>query len=323
MEFNFSDVQTSFRARGESLGRDLAEDAAAADVVMGGARVGIIDARADLLSLALAVEGLAYESSAAAIAFALHVGVVFGLGPDERFASLVRGETVGAIALSTDVLPTVSAGRLTGRASLVGPLTDRGLAIVGARDGEALVACSVALDTPGVSVEDMPTAALQGFVCGHVEFASVRCATVGATLPFMTAVRVLLAAAGLGMGRRALNEALHAAHGARGRGAGGEQTVQGLLADAATELDAAMVLIWKAASRSPASLADASMAKLAATEATQRAVARATQVTGVDSFRRGHVVERLAQDVRALELFAGRTEALREAVADEILPRVN
>jgi alkylation response protein AidB-like acyl-CoA dehydrogenase len=65
------------------------------------------------------------------------------------------------------------------------------------------------------------------------------------------------------------------------------------------------------------------MAKLAATEATQRAVARATQVVGVDSFRSGHIVERLAQDVRALELFAGRTEALREAVALETLPHAS
>ena len=48
----------------------------------------------------------------------------------------------------------------------------------------------------------------------------------------------------------------------------------------------------------------------------------ATQVVGVDSFRRGHVIERLTQDVRAIELFAGRTEALREAVADAALPRV-
>jgi alkylation response protein AidB-like acyl-CoA dehydrogenase len=143
---------------------------------------------------------------------------------------------------------------------------------------------------------------------------------LGSTLPFMTRVRILLAAAGLGMGRRALDEALHAAHALRGRGAGGEQTVQGLLADAATELDAAMLLIWKAASADPLSLGDASMAKLAATDAALRAVARATQVIGVDSFRRGHVVESLAQDVRALELFAGRTEALREAVASETLP---
>jgi alkylation response protein AidB-like acyl-CoA dehydrogenase len=114
---------------------------------------------------------------------------------------------------------------------------------------------------------------------------------------------------------------LAVARGHRDRGAGGEQTVQGLLADGATELDAARMLTWKAASAPEMSLADASMAKLLATDATQRAVARATQVVGADSFRAGHVVERLAQDVRALELFAGRTEALREAVALDTLPR--
>ena len=81
------------------------------------------------------------------------------------------------------------------------------------------------------------------------------------------------------------------------------------------------MLTWKAATEATPTLAAASMAKLAATEATQRAVARATQVVGADSFRAGHVVEGLAQDVRALELFAGRTEALREAVAEETLPR--
>jgi alkylation response protein AidB-like acyl-CoA dehydrogenase len=136
----------------------------------------------------------------------------------------------------------------------------------------------------------------------------------------MATVRTLLAAVGLGIGRRALREALSVARTVGWKGAGGEQTVQGLLADAATELDAATLLTWKAAQGTPLSLADASMAKLAATEAAQRAVARATQVVGADTFRKGHVIEHLAQDVRALELFAGRTEALREAVADEYLP---
>jgi len=321
MEFNLSDVQQSFKARGESLGRELSADATAADVVMGAARVGILDPRIDLLAAAVAVEGLAFESTAPAIALALHVGIVLAIGPDDRFTSLVRGETVGAIALSTDDLPTEEGGALTGRASLVGPLTDRGVAIVGARRSDALTACAVSLDAPGTTVEEMGTAALRGFVCGHVTLDGVPGTLLGPTVPFMTRVRILLAAAGLGMGRRALHEALQVAHGYRGRGAGGEQTVQGLLADAATELDAAMMLIWTAAAAPEPSLASASMAKLAITDATQRAVARATQVIGVDSFRHGHIIERLAQDVRALELFAGRTEALREAVADEILPR--
>jgi alkylation response protein AidB-like acyl-CoA dehydrogenase len=142
---------------------------------------------------------------------------------------------------------------------------------------------------------------------------------IGATLPIMTRIRVLMAAAGIGIGRRALREALATARAAH-TAAAGEQTVQGLLADAATELDAAKMMMWKAGSAPVPSLADASMAKLAATSAAQRAVERATQVVGVDSFQRGHIIERLAQDVRALELFAGRTEALREAVAEEVLP---
>ena len=320
MEFNLTDVQRSWREKGHSLGRDLPPEAAAADVVNGAQRVGLLDPAADLLAAAVAVEAVAYDSASAGVALALHTGILLALGADDRFTAIARGEIVGAIALSTDHMPSEGDDRLSGRASLVGPLTDHGMAIVGARSGDRIVACAVAVDTPEVAIELVETSALRGFVCGNVVFSGARAHVLGATLPFMTRVRILLSAAGLGMGRRAVNEALQAAHALRGRGAGGEQTVQGLLADAATELDAAMLLTWKAASAPALSLADASMAKLAATEATLRAVARATQVIGVDSFQRGHVVERLTQDVRALELFAGRTEALREAVAGELLP---
>ena len=184
-----------------------------------------------------------------------------------------------------------------------------------------MTAAAVRLHETGVRQEPAETAGLRGVVCGHVRFERTPFTPAGPTQPFMSRARVLLAAAGIGMGRRALHEALAVARGHRDRGAGGEQTVQGLLADAATELDAARMLTWKAASAADPTLADASMAKLLATEATQRAVARATQVVGADSFRAGHIIERLAQDVRALELFAGRTEALREAVALETLPR--
>ena len=320
MNFNLTDVQQSWREKASALGTDLARDATPSDAIMGAARVGLLDPRADLLAAVVAGEALAYHAASAGVSFALHTGILLALGADDRFSSLARGETVGAIALSTDYLPVSTDSGLSGRASLVGPLTDHGIAIVGVRAGDSLVAAAVSLDAPDVAVEDIETSALRGFVCGNVVLSGARATLLGATLPFMTRVRILLAAAGLGMGRRALNEALHAAHALRGRGAGGEQTVQGLLADAATELDAAMLLTWKAASAATLSLSDASMAKLAATEATLRAVARATQVTGVDSFRRGHVIEGLTQDVRALELFAGRTEALREAVASELLP---
>ena len=320
MDFNLTDIQRSWRDKGYALAADLPEDAAAADVVMGAGRVGLLDPAADLLSASVAVEAVAYDAASPGISLALHLGVLLALGADDRFSALTRGEIAGAIALSTDHVPVSENGSVTGRASLVGPLTDHGIAIVGVREGDGVVAAAVALDAPGVAIEEIETSALRGFSSGNVVFNDAKAILLGATLPFMTRVRILLAAAGLGMGRRALNEALQAAHALRGRGAGGEQTVQGLLADAATELDAAMLLTWKAASAAPLSLAGASMAKLAATDATLRAVARATQVIGADSFRRGHIIESLTQDVRALELFAGRTEALREAVASETLP---
>jgi len=323
MDFDLSDVQRSWREKARSLGRELSADAAAADVVMGAARAGLLDPQADLVAAALAVEALACESAAAGMALALHTAALLARlrqGSDGLDA-LVRGETVGALSLSTEDVPSLEAGKLTGRASWVGPITERGVAIVGARHGDEITACAVSLDSEGVQVEPVTTSALRGFVWAYVTFAGAPCMAAGAPTRIMARARTLIAATALGIGNRALRESLAVAH--RERGAGGEQTVEGLLADTATELDAARLLTWKAAGATKdVSLADASMAKLAAAAAAQAAVVRATQVVGVDSFRRGHVIERLTQDVRAIELFAGRTEALREAVADAALPRV-
>jgi alkylation response protein AidB-like acyl-CoA dehydrogenase len=332
VDFDLSDVQRSWRGKAQSLGRELAEDAAAADVVMGAARAGLLEPQADLIAAALAVEALASESAAAGMALALQTAALLALVPlpqgsgaeagGDRFASLVRGETVSAVSLSTEDVPSIDGGTLIGRASWVGPITERGVAIVGARQGDEITACVVALDAKGVHIEPIKTSGLRGFVSAYVMFAGAPYVGAGAPTRIMARARTLIAATALGIGARALRESLAVAH--RERGAGGEQTVEGLLADTATELDAARLLTWKAAARTDTvSLAEASMAKLAAAGAAQAAVVRATQVVGVDSFRRGHVIERLTQDVRAIELFAGRTEALREAVADEELPRVS
>jgi alkylation response protein AidB-like acyl-CoA dehydrogenase len=321
MEFNLPDSHLEWRDRAQALASGLSRRASASEIVAEAVRAGLVDPRADLLAAVVVVEAVAWESAGAAIALAIHSGVTRGLAASETVAELARGEIVGAIALSSDEVPTVEQRSLFGRASWITPLTTGGLVIVGVRDGDSLSAAAVRLDAEGVTQEPVETAGLGGLVCGHVRFDRTPFTPAGATQPFMAQARVLLAAAGLGMGRRALHEALAVARRHRDHGVGGEQTVQGLLADAATELDAARMLTWKAASAPVVSLSDASMAKLLATEATQRAVARATQVVGADSFRAGHVVERLAQDVRALELFAGRTEALREAVAMDTLPR--
>lgn len=318
MDFDLTPVQRSWQEKAGELGRELALDATASDVVMGAARVGLLDAAVDLLSVAVAVEALAAELPAAGAALALHTASALSVTSDVHADALFRGDAVAALTLATDEVPTERDHALTGRASWVAPIAHRGIAVIGARRDGALVACVVELDDSSVTIDRVPTAALSGLVCGHLTLTDTRSYAVGPTLPAMARARILIAAVGLGIGRRAVRESLGTVRGSRG--AGGEQTVQGLVADAATDLEAAMLLTWKAAS-SPLSLADSSMAKLAAVVAAQRAVERATQAVGAESFRSGNIIERLAQDVRALELFAGRTEALREAVAEVELPR--
>lgn len=338
MDVTLSDRQRAWRELGRTLGRSLGEAPSALDTVRAAAQAGILDAGGDLLALSLATEAMAGESASAGIAYALHATVTHAAAgtSGSELAALRAGATVGAMALSSDEAPYLDGDRLRGRASWLVPLTGDGLAVVGAWSSPPAtdrapwgmadaasndrVACLVRLGGAASRVEPEQTAGLQGLVCGHAAFDGVPCVSLGATPSIMSVARILLAAAGLGMGRRALRESLQTAREYGRTGAGGEQTVQGLLADAATELDAAMMLTWRAATSPTLSLSEASMAKLAATEATQRAVARATQVIGGASFRDGHVIGQLSQDVRALELFAGRTEALREAVARETLP---
>ena len=318
MDFTLTPIQNAWQARAQQMIYRLGPDAPAAAIIEAAARAQLLDREDDLLAAALAIEAVARMSASAGIALALHTCVLRSIDDHPAADALARGENVGALALSSNDYP-VADPRLTGRASWVAPLTPDGLAIVGGTTGAETLAYAVRLDATGVTAEPIETAALTGMSWGHLSLSGIAAIAVGPTQPIMARARVLLAAAGLGMGGRAVQEALDAARIYSRTGAGGEQTVQGLLADAATDLDAARLLTWKAASAPSLSLADASLAKLAATEATQRAVARATQIIGSASFTAGHVIDRLARDVRALELFAGRTEALREAAAAELL----
>src|SRR5262245_27716797 len=207
MDFELSAQQHDWQRKAQSLARELSPDAAATDIVADAVRAGLVNVPIDLLAAVVAVEAVAWESAGAAIALAIHTGVTTGLRDSAATAELGRGERVGAIALSAEAVPTVDQDALFGRATWVTPLTDRGLVIAGGRDGDSLVAAAVRLDADGVTQEPVATAGLGGLVCGHVRFDRTPFEPAGATQPFMSRARVLLAAAGLGMGRRALHEA--------------------------------------------------------------------------------------------------------------------
>ena len=139
--------------------------------------------------------------------------------------------------------------------------------------------------------------------------------------------RASVGAAACGMARRALDESIAYARFRRQFGVtlAEQQLIQAKLADMATELDAARLLVYRAAH-----LADrgdaagrttraASQAKLFATEAAGRIIDEAVQIHGGRGLVQGHPVERLYRDVRALRIYEGTSEIQRLVIARELL----
>jgi alkylation response protein AidB-like acyl-CoA dehydrogenase len=136
--------------------------------------------------------------------------------------------------------------------------------------------------------------------------------------------RVGIAAMALGLGRAAL-EASVAYAGARrafGRPIAEFQAIQFMLADMATELDAAELLVMEAASRAAAGRPHrqwSSMAKLYASEAASRAAAKAVQIHGGYGLIKDYIVERIYRDVKLCEIGEGTSEVQRMLIAREVL----
>ena len=116
------------------------------------------------------------------------------------------------------------------------------------------------------------------------------------------------------------------AHTARRRLFGGTladlQMVQAMLADSATEIDAAALLVFRSAwvkdVLGQRTTRESSMAKLYATEMAQRVVDRAVQMWGGLGVTRGHTAERLYREVRALRIYEGASEIQRVVIAREL-----
>jgi len=137
--------------------------------------------------------------------------------------------------------------------------------------------------------------------------------------------RSTVGAAALGFARRALDEAL--ARVQRPRAGGGSladyQMVQGHLADMALQIDAAALLIYRAAWTKDQGVArisrEAAMAKLYATEAAQKVIDMAVQLHGGDGVRTGFAVEALYREIRALRIYEGASDVQRVVIARSIM----
>lgn len=279
---------------------------------------------------------------------------------------LASGEAIGAFALSEEHAGSDAANQqtiaerddrgyvLNGRKVWVANAEAADLAIVFAsiddrargsrpRGGARhITAFLLPMNTPGVErALTADSLGVRGLGCMDLDLKNVRLGedAVLGTLGdgFRVAMwaldggRVAIAAQALGVGEAALDEALAYAktREAFGQPIANYQAVQWMLADSATELDAARMLMLKAASgilrdgrprTEPGAVTlDASMAKLFASEAAHRAADRAMQILASKGYRRGSVVERLFRDVRATEIYQGTSEIQRMVIAEHIL----
>jgi acyl-CoA dehydrogenase len=312
----------------------------------------------DVRTLCLARETLAYHSSLADFAFAMQglgTGSIVLFGSPEQKAKWLpavrAGKSLGAFAMSepeggSDVaaLRTTATKdgdfwRLNGRKTWISNGGIAGQYVVFARTGEApgakgLSAFVVPADAPGLIVEARidvsaphPLATLRFDNCRVEPNAMLGKPGDGFKIAMSTldVFRSTVGAAALGFARRALDEAISYAKSRKVFGAAlaDMQLTQAALAEAATEIDAAALLIYRAAwtkdTGAPRITREASMAKFFATEMAQRVVDRAVQLHGGQGVVAGATVERLYREVRALRIYEGASEIQKLVIANQIL----
>jgi len=137
--------------------------------------------------------------------------------------------------------------------------------------------------------------------------------------------RSTVGAAALGLAQRAFDEAIHRAATRKLFGAplADLQLTQAALADSAVDIDAAALLIYRAAWTKDCIAErvtrEAAMAKMYATEAAQRVIDRAVQLHGGRGVTKGEKVEELYREIRALRIYEGATEVQKVVIARELL----
>lgn len=311
----------------------------------------------DVRTLCLTRETLARHDGLADFAFAMQglgMGAVSLFGTAEQRAWLAQtraGKAISGFALTepgagSDVAQTATtAVRGQGGWVLNGEKTyisNGGIAdvyVIIARTGEApgargLSAFLLPADTPGLSVIDRievmaphPLAhlGLQDVVLPEAALIGKPGEGFKIAMSVLDVFRSTVGAAALGFARRALDEALARAQ--RPRAGGGQltdyQMVQGHLADMALQIDAAALLIYRAAWTKDQGVArisrEAAMAKLYATEAAQKVIDMAVQLHGGDGVRTGFAVESLYREIRALRIYEGASDVQRVVIARSLL----
>jgi acyl-CoA dehydrogenase len=190
-------------------------------------------------------------------------------------------------------------------------------------------------DTPGLSGQPLPMSIPHPL--GTLRFDSCRLpaqALLGEVgggyrlaMETLDAFRISVGAAANGMAARAL--ACAVSHVSRrkqfGEPLADQQMVKAYLAEMATDLDAARLLVIRAAHRRDRTeervSTEAAMAKMFATEAAQRIIDKAVQLHGGSGVLSGAEVERLYHAIRPLRIYEGTTEIQKLIIAKGVFER--
>lgn len=323
------------------------------------AAYGGLSDRLDVRTLCLAREILASRDGLADFAFAMQglgTGAISLAGPEAMKARILpdvaAGRRIAAFALSekeagSDVAAMATTAtpdgashiRIDGEKSWIsnGGIADQ--YVVFARSGEApgargLSAFLVEADNPGLTIAERidviaphPLATLRFEACrvplenrigGPGDGFKVAMAT-------LDIFRSTVGAAALGFARRALHETLAHASGRKlfGGTLGDLQLSQAAIAESAAEVDAAALLVYRAAwtkdRGAPRVTREAALAKLVATENAQKVIDRAVQIHGGLGVTKGVKVEELYREIRALRIYEGASEVQKIVIARELL----
>jgi len=314
--------------------------------------------RFDVRSLALSRDRLARHDGLADFAFAMQglgTGPISLYGSDDQrkryLPPVMRGERIAAFALSepqagSDVGAIATTARRDGAGWVLDGtktwISNGGIAdhyVVFARTGEGpgargLTAFIVDADAPGLRVASrIPVIAPHPLATMSFEDCRVPAsALLGApgegfkiAMATLDVFRTTVGAAALGLARRALDEAVIRV---REREAFGKpladfQLTQAKIADMALAVDAAALLVYRAAWTKDVTgsriTREAAMAKLFATESAQQVIDAAVQLFGGTGVVHNVPVERLYREIRALRIYEGTSEIQKLVIAGTVL----
>jgi len=313
----------------------------------------------DYVSYAIAIEALAAVSAVLAVIAAVNNSLVaepiseFGTEAQKEtwLRRLATGTSIGAFALSEE-----HAGSDAANQQSVAHLDDRGYVINGRKvwvanaeaadllivfaatqpgiRGRGVSAFLVPMDTPGITrVAAADSLGVRGLGCMDLAFTNVRVETDAVlgnpgdgfriAMWALDGGRVAIAAQALGVGSAALQEALtHArTREAFGQPIGNYQAIQWMLADMATEIDAARLLTWRAAAMKDAGedyILAAAEAKLFASDVAVKASRDCVQIFGGYGYLKDFPAERHYRDAKITEIYEGTSEIMKLVIAEEI-----